>query len=166
MKPTLTHPTWDQIHVGTTKLAADIKHDIAMGNKPDYIVGLTRGGLVPAVILSQVLDIPMISVSYSAYTGNGDNRNHTNTLPTIVSDSIQSGTGLLPPTPNLLIIDDICDSGHTLKEVAEHYKRQGHRVKTAALYYKDRGSKQVITPDYFWQEIDEGSPWIIFPWEL
>jgi len=171
MKPTLTHPTWDQIHIGTMTLAVSIKRDIMDtsrdGYKPDYIIGLTRGGLVPAVILSQTLDIPMISVSYSAYGGNGDNKNHANILPTIYTlGDIQSGTGKLPPVPKLLIVDDICDSGKTLQEVTEHYKRQGHPVKTASLYYKDRGSKQVITPNYYWQMIEEGSPWIKFPWEL
>jgi hypoxanthine phosphoribosyltransferase len=127
----------------------------------DYIIGLTRGGLFPALILSLLYDIPMIAVNYSSTGGRGDNRNHQNALPS-VSAGVVSGTGKLPDLPRLLVVDDICDSGHTMKEVSDFYLNQGHQVLTATLHYK---SGAVLTPDFYWQKIEEDSPWIIYPWE-
>ena len=60
-------------------------------------------------------------------------------------------------------VDDIADSGHTLKEVADSYLERGCIVTTAVLYSKE-GS--VIEPDIVWQSIPIDAPWIIFPWEL
>jgi hypoxanthine phosphoribosyltransferase len=155
----ITHPTWEQLAEGS----ADIVTQMAIHgwSDPEYIVGLTRGGLVPAVSISHITNIPMIAVNYSSVAGRGDNRNHANALPAIYGHTV-SGTGKQPEMPELLIVDDICDSGQTMKEVFDHYSNQGHRVWTASLYYKEGA---VITPDFYWQKIPEESPWIIFPFE-
>lgn len=160
MTEVLTHPTWDQLAEG----AADIVRQMTVHgwSTPDYIVGLTRGGLVPAVSISHLMDIPMVAVNYSSTAGKGDNRNHANALPAI-GGPVTSGTGELPQLPELLIVDDICDSGHTMKEVFDYYRNQGHRVWTASLYYKEGA---VITPDFYWQKIPVDSEWIIFPFEV
>jgi len=160
MTEILTHPTWDQLAEGAEALVTKLK--LHGWSQPEYIVGLTRGGLVPAVSMSHMLDIPMVAVNYSSVAGKGDNRNHANALPAIYGHTT-SGTGKLPEMPELLIVDDICDSGHTLKEVFDHYSKQGHRVWTASLYYKEGA---VIKPDFYWQHIPKESPWIIFPFEV
>ena len=109
--------------------------------EPVQVIGLTRGGLIPAVILSHMYnDIPVIPISYSSTDGAGDNKNHNNELPTIAQI-------------NTLIIDDIADSGRTLHEVSSYYMHQGASVQTASLYYKE-GS--MIQPNFFWQEILHG----------
>lgn len=161
MTEILTHPTWNQLDQGAKKLVGMIQdHGYC---QPHFIVGLTRGGLIPAVTISHVMDIPMIAVNYSSVHGRGDNRNHQNSLPAIVGEPVTSGLGKLPELPTLLIVDDICDSGKTMAEVNQYYKYQGHRVWTCSLYYKD-GS--IHRPDFFWQHIPENSPWIIFPFEV
>ena len=68
-----------------------------------------------------------------------------------------------PSGSHILIVDDIADSGHTLKEVAESYLQHGCIVTTAVLYSKEGSA---ITPDIVWQSIPHDAPWIIFPWEL
>lgn len=159
MKPILANPSWHDIEKGTALIAQQILRkqlDI------EWIVGLTRGGLVPAVIMSQMLSLPMMPVNYSSKTGAGDNKNHNNSLPDILG-KFESGTGRLPASPNLLIIDDICDSGKTLDEVTKVYKKRNHKVWTAALYWK---SSAIHTPDLTYHAIPENSPWIIFPWEV
>lgn len=162
MKATLTHPSWAQIEKGCAKIALQL---VKSNYKPDYIVGLSRGGLIPAVIISHILDIPLIPISYSSLEGNGDDKRNENILPTILGSG-WSGMGKLPLPPNLFLIDEICDSGNTLYEVFEHYAKQGHSIRTATLYVKQLSlDNQLIIPDFYWQKIDNTSPWIEFPWE-
>lgn len=142
----LTHPSYDNIEFA-------LKHIIEQLDKinyqPDVVIGLARGGLIPAVIVSHALNIKMEAVHYSSKTGKGDNKNHHNKLPKLTEYK------------RILCIDDIVDSGHTVKEVVDHYSKT-HQIKTATLYYKE-GS--VIKPDLYWWTIPQDSPFITFPWE-
>jgi hypoxanthine phosphoribosyltransferase len=92
---------------------------------PLYITGLPRGGLIPAVMLSHKLNIPFVNVSL------------IRALPTI----------------DVLVIDDIADSGETLSQ----YKK----YSTAVLHYKPQS---VIVPIYYAEEIKNNS-WIVYPFE-
>lgn len=159
MKPILVHPSWHDVEKGTALI---IQSMLQLNDIPvSWVVGLTRGGLVPAVIASQMLNIPMMPVNYSSKEGNGDNKNHNNYLPDIRGD-IASGHGIGVDAPTLLIIDDIADTGHTLKDVSEHYIKKGHKVFTGSLYFRETSCH---VPHFFVHLIGEDDPWIIFPWE-
>jgi hypoxanthine phosphoribosyltransferase len=147
VKPVLTHPSYNDIEKGCGLLATHIIRNL---DDPDIIVGLARGGLVPAVILSHIMNVKMIPISYSSKKGQGEYKQYENTLPLI-------------PYKNILIMDDIIDSGHTMKEVHDYYADLGHSVKIASLYWKE-GS--VIEPEYYWQYLTKDDPWIIFSWEV
>lgn len=128
----------------------------------DVVIGVSRGGLIPAVVLSHMLDIGMVPVVYSADDGNGDDKKQTDITKV---PSFEEGT-------RILIIDDICDSGMTMKKLVSHYKRQGCKVKSAVLYYKDRwetiketNPRHGFYPDFMCHRIPENAGWIIFPWE-
>ena len=156
MEPLLT-PQWTDIKDACQALAGKIndqKLDIS------YIVGVTRGGLAPAVVLSHILDIPTIPVSYSSHTGKGDNKFYNDELPDIQS-SIDKER-ILPGKPAILIVDDISDSGETFADLHKIYKERGHKVYTLTLYHKE-GS--VFSPDFIWQQIPKAAGWITFPWE-
>ena len=58
----------------------------------------------------------------------------------------------------LLVVDDVADSGRTMKLVLEILREQGAEVRSAVLYEK---SVSVVKPDYTWRHTDE---WIVFPW--
>lgn len=148
-KATLAHPSWYQIDKGAAYLSLKVTQDDHF--KPKAIIGLARGGLVPAVIMSHLLQVKMFPISYSSKQGNGEYKEYENVLPTF------------PITWDLLIVDDICDTGYTMREVDHVYRDSGHVVRTATLYYKDGA---VITPDYVWQSIPKDANWIEFPWEL
>ena len=154
-------PSWNSIQIACQDVFApaikELPHDI------DYIVGLSRGGLIPAVILSHLTDIPLFPVKYSSKSGNGDNKNHDNELPLPPVDYV-SGSHEPVQYPTLLVVDDISDSGLTLREVVDCYRSEGHVVYSASLYYKEL-SEPVITPDIIWRTIPEDGPWILFPWE-
>jgi xanthine phosphoribosyltransferase len=148
-KHRLLSPTYDDLHYACVGIAQYLKNNLRPIN---LILGLSRGGLIPAVIISHILEVPMIPVSYSSKKGMGDDKNHQNTLPELNDKSI-------------LILDDIIDSGHTMKEVDTYYSlRSGNNVYTASLYYKER-TPIVYTPTVHWITIPEDSNWVIFPWE-
>lgn len=145
--PILTHPTYDNIHTACVSLVEQLKD---RNIKPLVVVGITRGGLFPAVIISHLLDVPMKTIEYSSKEGAGDNKNHANDLPELDYSMI-------------LVVDDICDSGRTLEEVSKHYSQSETQVVTAAVYYKENPGGYV--PDFYWHWIPKKSPWIIFPFE-
>lgn len=154
MKPTLTHPTYDDIDRACNVITQQI---LKMGAAfyPTTIVALSRGGLLPGVIISHLLENleitnTVVPVVYSSKIGKGDNKNHTNILPPL-------------PTMNVLVVDDITDGGRTLQEVTTFYRQQGYIVRSAVLYYKE---SSVHVPTFYWQKIPANSPWIVFPFEV
>lgn len=160
MEPTLTHPSYYDIEKGCAKIAHNylkLKGTPGFNELPGAILALSRGGLIPGVILSHIFGAPLIPVQYSSKRGKGDDKNHKNDLPILDKD-----------ITSILIVDDICDSGYTLKEVATHYTMSNVAshpklfVNTAVLYYK---KSAIYEPDLYWKKIASDSPWIIFPWE-
>lgn len=147
----ISHPTWSSITTQMQWVYAQMMKYQPLQTTPDVIVGLTRGGLIPAVILSHMTGIPMIAAEYSSKVGRGDDQNHDNDLPPLHGDY-----------RHLLIIDDIADSGHTLQETHDYYVGMGYDVSTAVLYYKE---SSVFKPTYHASQIPEDSDFIYFPWE-
>ena len=147
-----------------------MNHD---GFKPDYIVGLTRGGLVPAVMLSHYLDVPMhsLGVSLRDNTGFGPESNCW------MAEDAYGYKSLDEQDPkNILIVDDINDSGATFNWIKEDW-RSGcmpgeiawdtvwkRNVRFAALVENLDSSFETC---YNAVELNkaEDDVWINFPWE-
>ncbi len=93
-----------------------MNHD---GFRPDYIVGLTRGGLVPAVMLSHYLDVPMhsLGVSLRDNTGLGPESNCW-----MAEDAYGYKSEDDQDPKRILIVDDINDSGATLNWIREDWQ--------------------------------------------
>jgi hypoxanthine phosphoribosyltransferase len=111
------------------------------GFKPDVVVGLVRGGSVPANLLSQFLDIP-------CYMVNKDEQVH-----------------FLPAGNNVLVIDDINDSGSAMTEISNYFTHEYDvNFKYATLISNEGSSFEV---NYYSIEINkiEEDVWIVFPWE-
>ena len=150
-----------------SKLVRDINIDDDW--KPDSIVGITRGGLLPAVMISHYFNIPMISINLS-FRDNKDNNEET-LDPMIEFMSRYKST---------LIIDDINDTGETLKHIENVLMGKdksnvadvgplgwdlflnGYRF---AVIVNNLASKSTV--DYSALEInkDEDDSWIVFPYE-
>jgi len=142
-------PTWNQIYDMLLHMAEKIRHD---GFKPDIIIGVTRGGWPPARVLSDLLDNPnLASVRAEFYLGVAETKGEP-TITQPVSTEIKG--------KKVLIVDEVADTGKSLKLVKEHAIKQGAtQVKTATVYYKPWS---IIKPDYYEKET---SRWIVFPWE-
>ena len=97
---------WSQIEGACLDIARQINQSKF---KPDYIVGINRGGLIPAALLSQYMDIPMHTLSASL-------RDHTNTETNCwMAEDAFIGK-------QILIVDDINDSGATICWIKNDWK--------------------------------------------
>ena len=148
-------PSWNDIHKMTMDIAAwakanrrRINHVEPSDNPFQGIVGISRGGLIPAVILSHELKLPLTCIDYSSPDGAGDDKRVEFSLPPINQRDI-------------LIVDDIADTGRTLFETTMHYLKRGHFISTAALYWKESD----IHTEFYAQKLPADAPWVIFPWE-
>ena len=140
--------------------------DITLSNwRPDYIVGLTRGGLIPAVMISHYLNVPMHSLNVSLR--DSDIGPESNCW---MAEDAYNGV-------NILIVDDINDSGATFNWIKEDWPKssfpndakwndvwQGN-VRFATLFENLSSTCNDVT--YFAEEINkaENDVWIDFPWE-
>lgn len=145
-----SHPTYNDIAAACKHIAEFIHFNASAIGKVNTIVGLSRGGLTPAVELSNIMNIPMVAIHYSSKVGKGD-KHHTNELPDFKGKSI-------------LLVDDICDSGNTLKELHEEYQSRGYNVFSAVIYHKTQAD-QIYTPDVWAINISQNFGWVVFPWE-
>lgn len=135
------------------------------GFKPDYVVGITRGGLNPALMISHYLEIPMHTLKVSL---RDDDHCETNLW---MAEEAYTGK-------NILIVDDINDSGSTLNWVMEDWEKSvslpidetwdhtwNKSVKFAVLVDNENSAFGLV--DYVGMSINkfDDPSWIIFPWE-
>lgn len=115
----------------------------------DFIVGVGRGGLIPATMLAYKLKKKVISFGISTY----DNMIQTDKyviyqpIPTLKTNKI-------------LVVDDICDTGNTFNIIRETYGKETN-LHFASLFVKDSKSHLV---DYYGLSVSDGL-WLDFPWE-
>jgi len=123
--------------------------------QPDYVIGIGRGGLVPAVYISHQLDLPMLSVDHSSKVpGFADE------LLGKVAEKSRDGT-------RLLVIDDINDSGGTIDYIRRLLAAVGCEAGNLRFAVLISNSRSKVSVDYWSRTIDrnEDKNWFVFPWE-
>jgi hypoxanthine phosphoribosyltransferase len=141
---------------GITTVASQIENS---GFEPDYIVGIARGGAVPAVYLSHKLRVPVQMVHWSTR----DNPDWPNESNNWIPEDINGGA-------KVVIVDDIVDGGDTIIELLADWqggiadKLNMANIRIATLWYN---TAQQINVDFYHKTIDrkEDQRWIVFPWE-
>lgn len=143
-------PTWTQLY---TLLLEQAERICRCGFRPDVIVGVSRGGWLPARVLSDLLENPCLAnVKAENYIGIGKTRD---------KPALTQGVSVCVAGKRVLVVDEVADSGGSLKLVKAHILEQGAlEVKTATLYCKPQS---VFKPDFYEKETD---CWIVFPWEI
>ncbi len=146
------------------RLARKIYED---GFRPDYIVGIWRGGTPVGIAIQEALDhlgvkTDHISIRTSSYDGIEDQRDEVRVhgLNYIV-DNVNA-------EDSLLIIDDVFDTGRSIQAVIDKIFRDSRRntpetIRVATVYFKPSKRKVECLPDYF---IHETEDWLVFPHEL
>ncbi|MCH1490313.1 MAG: phosphoribosyltransferase [Ilumatobacteraceae bacterium] len=140
---------WEQFGEASRELAKMVADD---GFEPEMILSIARGGLCIGGALGYALAVKnTYTMNVEFYTG--------------VDERLEVPR-ILPPAPDfvdlgqakLLIVDDVADTGHTLKSVHDFCAGKVGEVRTAVIYEK---SHSVVQCDYVWKRTDL---WINFPW--
>ncbi|SNY33425.1 phosphoribosyltransferase [Paractinoplanes atraurantiacus] len=141
--------TWDDFGRAGRALAQQIADD---GWRPSLILAVARGGLFAAGSISYALDVKNLHVvNVEFYTG-VDERLDT---PVMLGPepSVADMTGA-----HVLIVDDVADTGETIKLVRDFCTAHAAEVRTAVIYEKPH---TIINCEYVWKRTDK---WINFPW--
>lgn len=151
--PVFTAIPHDQFVADVLALAEAVRGDPDW--RPDYLIGIGRGGLIPAVYLSHAIGGPMLSVDYSA-------RNEDLAAPALERLAQRTCEGA-----RLLFIDDINDSGATIARLREGLAAAGAdaaNIRFATLLDNVTSRQRV---EYAARTIDRSvtKDWFIFPWE-
>lgn len=130
--------------------------------QPDLIVGIVRGGSVPAVHLSHRLKVPVQMVHWNTRDSSKWGNESNCWIPEQIMEQ-----GL-----NVLLVDDIVDGGDTIKELLADWQTSvagmGNlpvdNIRICSMIYN---TAQDVTPHFFHQTIDrnEDQRWIVFDWE-
>ncbi len=142
--------TWDDIENMTDKISTKIK---ASGFKPDYIIGLTTGGLIPLYYMVRKLENNrnFLTISANSYIKNVKGDLEIRYLPKIDLSN-----------KKVLLVDEISGTGDSLKGISkiliDEYKI-GELKTVTLVVLKD--SK--FYPDFY--ALEEGTDWVVFPWD-
>ncbi len=143
--------TWQDITAMVSKLLGQVNP-----NDFDCILAVTRGGMIPACLVSEATDQRnIITAAVMFYTDVGETIKDPVFLQ-FPSDSLIYGK-------RVLIVDDVWDSGKTAVAVRERIKIAGGEPKVAVLHFKPLKSQfPGDAPDYYATETDA---WIVYPWD-
>lgn len=122
---------------------------------PDFVVGIGRGGLVPAVYISHQLDVPMLSVDHSSKQAE-----FADELLRKVAEKSAAGT-------RLLFIDDINDTGGTIAHIRRLLSDHGSDSDNLRFAVVVNNLRSKVVVDYWARTIDRADDkrWFVFPWE-
>ena len=120
------------------------------GWTPDLILGVSRGGLIPAVIASHKMDLPMIPVAWPS-------RDYAHLRDTFVAERLHK----LGSKHRILVVEELIDTGTSLTELKEVLDDTAHEFKYLTLFQR---TTSTFAADYVGQVVDS-EEWLEFSWE-
>ena len=145
------HLTWTQIEDLSLRLADQLEGSF------DALLVITRGGMVPACIVSERLNIRNIMAAAVMFYAGVEQTLDRPIFLQFPSDPLLDGK-------RILIVDDVWDSGRTIMAVKERVRAARGNPVVAVLHYKPGKSKYVAQrPDYF---VDDTDAWVVYPWDV
>lgn len=157
-----TYITAQQLLDDSLELAALV---LDSGFRPDLIIGIWRGGTPVGIALQEVLAFAGLksdhfAIRTASYTGIGERSE-------IVIDGLEYVTRQLTEQPNILLVDDVYDTGLSLQAVKSELLRLSGElqpeIRLATPWYKPGNNQTGIVPDYHLHATDD---WLVFPHEL
>ena len=149
--PTLTPVDQPEFLTAIHYIAARIRES---GWTPDFIIGVGRGGLTPAVYLSHATGLPMLSIDHSSH------------LPDFSAELLVKLAGR-SLTDRLLFVDDINDSGGTIAHLKAGLAEAGANLENVRFAMLIDNVASADRVDYRFRTIDRSinKDWFVFPWE-
>ncbi|HXW67137.1 MAG TPA: phosphoribosyltransferase [Thermoplasmata archaeon] len=150
--PRCRRATWADVDRWADRVAEAIRARAAI---PETIVGLTRGGWVPARLLCDRLGVTRMVSLRAQHWG-------ITATPTGAAELTE---GLSGPVRDqgVLVVDDITDTGESLRLAVDHVRAQGPRTLASATFLHISHARFV--PDFYAEMIPRQAwAWIVFPW--
>ena len=146
--------SWEDIEIWCRNIG---KQAIKSGFTPEAIIGLSRGGLVPARLLSDrmwIKDLYAVKTEHWGFTASKDGK----AVLKKQGDPDIKGK-------RVLIVDDITDTGESMRLAYDYVKSLSpSEIRTSTMLHITRSS---FKPDFFSEEINEEKwAWFIFPWNV
>lgn len=142
--------TWEDVYNLTLRLSERI---VKSGFKPDVIVGIARGGWIPARILSDVLFAETLQNIRIEYYSDVGKRGREPKITQPITGTMEG--------KSILLVDEVADTGDSLFHAIDHVKALGAgEVKSAVLHFKPWSR---VAPDYFMVKTES---WTVYPWEM
>lgn len=155
--------TAQQLLDDSFRLAVQI---IESGYRPNYIVGVWRGGAPVGIAVQELLDVvgietDHIAIRTSSYTGI-EQRNKT-----VRVHGLNYVVNHIEAEDSLLIVDDVFDTGSSIdqviKDIKKYCRKNTPEIKVATPYFKPDKNITTRKPDFFIHSTQE---WLVFPHEL
>ena len=176
--------TWDDVQRQTTEILRRMQLE---NWKPDYIVGITRGGLTLSNLLSQYLDVTMYTLDVRLRDGKNVPC-ETNAKLAEIAFGMNNGSSTgarwdVGQRKKVLIVDDINDSGATINWIKADWENTiknkinddidyvwdsiWNKTTKFAVLYDNIASEAKLDVNFAAQEINktDDPSWIVFPWE-
>ncbi len=145
--PKFRHVSWSDYGRLSAELVEKIRpssHNI------ELVVGIARGGIPVAMVISDELNLDIDIVNVKSYEGIASRR-----PPRIISTLTESIKG-----KEVLLVDDLVDEGATMQIVVKHLRKGRPKSLRTAVLFKKPWSK--FEPDFYLETLEE---WVVFPWE-
>ncbi len=137
------------------------------GFRPTHIVGIWRGGAPVGIAVQELLEYrgvrsDHIAIRTASYTGIDRQE------PEVRVYGLGHLVDVLDPEDRLLLIDDVFDSGRSIRALLAELRRRcrhntPNEVKVATVYYKAARNVTDLAPDFFVHQTED---WLIFPHEI
>ncbi len=161
----------DKVFISANSLLSDsmelARLIVASGFRPTFLVAMWRGGAPIGIAIQEVLEYHSIhcdhiAIRTSSYTGIGEQ------AKTVRVHALDYLVSRLSAEDQLLLVDDVFDSGRSLEAVVTELKRRCRRnlpeqLRIATVYYKPTRNRSALEPDYFVRDTDS---WLVFPHEI
>ena len=121
------------------------------GKKFDLVIGIARGGMPVAMVVSDHLGVKIDFINVKSYEGIAQRG-----APKIISTITEDIRG-----KNVLVVDDLVDHGDTMETVRAHLDMHDPKLLEAAVLFKKPWCR--IEPEYYLEVVDR---WVVFPFEL
>jgi hypoxanthine phosphoribosyltransferase len=161
----------EKIFISANELLRDsielARRVVVSGMRPTFLVGIWRGGAPVGIAVQEVLEYYSIRADHIAIRTSlygGIDLQHK-TVRVHATDYLVSR---LEAEDELLIVDDVFDSGRSLEAIIEQLRQRCRRnlpekIRIATVYYKPKRRRSALMPDYFVHETDH---WLVFPHEI
>lgn len=151
--PSCRLATWADLDAWCSTVAAKVH---AAGRTPQVIIGLTRGGWMPARLVADHLGVKRLLALQTAHWGVTATKDGHAELTDRLSGSVEGAS--------VLLVDDITDTGESLALAADHIRTEGRptRLETATCLHITHSK---FVPTYYAEEVPADRwVWVVFPW--